>query len=107
MGDNKSFAQTLLDLIPSGEENAITARELASLLNVHWRIVTLTIHLLRCSKKRLIVICGSGKGYFLPANNAELEHFVRQMRSRVKHIRAATRSAERLLKLGGVDDERR
>jgi len=105
MGDNKSFAQTLLDLIPSGEENAVTAKELASLLNCHWRQVTLTINYLRMHD---IVICGTTRsGYFKHTNNEELKHFVFSMHSRARKILAAAESAERLLQTGGIDNERR
>lgn len=94
----KTFASRLLDLIPFGEANAISTKELASLLNCHNRDVTLTVHFLRCKGT---VVCSCQQGYFKPENAEELRHFVATMRSRCKHIRAATSSAERLLKQGG------
>lgn len=96
--DNK-FAKRVYDLIPSGEANAITAAELANILQVPWRIITATIHFLRCKD---FYICSCGKGYFRPENNDELRHFVMMMRSRRKHIKAAAASAEKLLKQGGL-----
>lgn len=104
MSSNKTFASRLLDLIPSGEKNAISTKDLANLLNCHSREITLTMHFLRVKGA---VICSCTKGFFKPENLEETRHFVATMRSRCKHIRAAAASAERLLKLGGVDDERR
>lgn len=94
---SKSFASRLLDLIPSGEANAISTKELASLLNCHGREITLTVHFLRCKG---VVICSCQKGFFRPENRAEIQHFVATMRSRCKHIKAAAASAENLLKKG-------
>lgn len=93
----KPFEKRLLDLIPFGEENAVKARELAKLMNCHTRIITATIHFLRCKGE---VICADTSGFYKPASRAETEHFVRSMRSRCRHIKAASASAERLLKQG-------
>ena len=93
----KTFASRLVDLIPFGEANAISTKELASLLNCHNRDVTLTVHFLRCGGT---VVCSCQQGYFKPENAEELRHFVATMRSRCKHIRAAAASAEKLLKKG-------
>lgn len=94
----KPFEKRLLDLIPCGAENAVTAKELATLMNCHTRIITASIHFLRCTGA---VICADSNGFYKPATREETEHFVRSMRSRCKHIRAAAASAERLLKQGG------
>ena len=104
MKNEKTFASRLLDLIPSGEENAISTKDLANLLNCHSREITLTIHFLRVKGT---VICSCTKGFFKPKNLEETRHFVATMRSRCKHIRAAAASAEKLLKMGGIEDERR
>ena len=93
----KPFEKRLLDLIPCGAENAITAKELATLMNCHTRIVTATIHFLRCKG---VVICADTNGFYKPGNLEETRHFVNSMHSRVKHIRAAAASAEKLLKKG-------
>lgn len=98
----KTFASRLVDLIPFGEANAISTKELASLLNCHGREITLTVHFLRCKG---VVICSCQKGFFRPENAEELRHFVATMRSRCKHIRAAAASAEKLLKKGGCGYE--
>jgi Mn-dependent DtxR family transcriptional regulator len=89
----QTFASRLLDLIPFGEENAVSTKELASLLNCHWREITLTVHYLR---RKGHVICSCQRGFFKPERRDEIEHFVRTMRSRCKHIKAAAASAEKL-----------
>lgn len=93
----KPFEKRLLDLIPFGEENAVKARELAKLMNCHTRIITASIHFLRCTGA---VICADSNGFYKPASRAETEHFVQSMRSRCRHIKAAAASAEKLLKKG-------
>lgn len=93
----KPFEKRLLDLIPCGCENAVTAKELATLMNCHTRIITATIHFLRCKGA---VICADTNGFYKPANREETEHFVRSMRSRCRHIKAASASAEKLLNKG-------
>lgn len=91
----------LFDLLPTGEENAIPGRELARLLKCHYRDVTKSINYLR---QQGAVICSSSAGFFKPADDAELIRFVRTMHSRVREIRAAAASAEKLIiKRGGFD----
>ena len=88
------FLADFLHAIPDGENNAITTRELAHLFDVHPRIVTATVARLR---KMGVVLCSSGAGYFVPADDEELRHFVRQMHSRLREIKLATVSAEKAL----------
>lgn len=96
MNDNTHgiFLADFLRAIPDGEENAVTTRELAHLFDVHPRIVTATVARLR---KMGVVLCSSGAGYFVPADDEELRHFVRQMHSRLREIKLATISAEKAL----------
>ena len=93
----KKNKKRLIDLIPCGAENAVTAKELAALMNCHTRIITASIHFLRCTGA---VICADTNGFYKPATREETEHFVRSMRSRCRHIKAASASAEKLLKKG-------
>lgn len=80
--------------IPDGETNAISTRELAHVFDIHPRVVTSTVAYLR---KHGIVIASSGAGYFFPASDDELRHFVAQMHSRMREIKLATISAEKML----------
>ena len=54
----------VLDFIPEGEQNAISARELSQLLHCHRRKITLAINHLRCNGE---VICSNTHGYYRPA----------------------------------------
>lgn len=89
----------IFDLIPTGEENAIPGRELARLLNCRYRDITLSVN---CLRQQGAVICSCSAGFFKPADDAELLHFVRMMKSRAREIIAASDSAERELKRRGV-----
>ncbi len=88
------FLADFLRAIPDGEKNAVTTRELAHLFDLHPRVITATVARLR---KMGVVLCSSGAGYFVPASDDELRHFVRQMHSRMREIKLATISAEKML----------
>lgn len=84
----------IIDLLQSGEANAKTARDLATITGLTLREVTLQI-----AKERQdgAVILSSGKGYFRPGNTEEVLRFCRTMDSRAKNIYLASRSAKALL----------
>ena len=86
--------ENVLDFIPAGEENAITARDLAALLHCHYRDITSSINYLR---RRGAVICSCQRGFFKPVESDEVSRFVRTMHSRLKQIKIATLSAEKYL----------
>lgn len=81
-------------LLNRGEENAVTARDLAAITGLSVREVTAQI---ARERQAGAVILSSSKGYFLPANNEEILHFVRAMDSRARNIYLATRSAKSIL----------
>lgn len=81
-------------LLNRGEENAVTARDLAAITGHSIREITAQI---ARERQAGAVILSSGKGYFLPANNEEILHFVRAMDSRARNIYLATRSAKSIL----------
>lgn len=91
------LTENILDFIPSGEENAVSARDLAVLLHCHCRDITLSINYLR---RKGAVICSCQRGYFKPVESAEVSRFVRTMHSRLKQIKIATLSAEKYLSGG-------
>lgn len=96
------YITDITDFIPKGEQNAITARELAALLHCHWRDVTRSINYLRQHDD---VICSCARGYFLPVEETEVQRFVRTMKSRQRQIRLATVSAEKRLRLWAIQNE--
>jgi len=88
----------LYNFIQFGRENAQTAKDLTKAMGYkHWREVTLEINRLR---NKGAVICAAGDkpaGYFRPRDPDEARHFVVTMRSRVREIRLAARSAEKYI----------
>lgn len=88
----------ILDVLCKGEENAITAKEIAKLFNCETRAVTQEIHRLRKSGE-VILSSNNGmhNGFFLPSGRDEVERFCRSMHSRMKNIKIATLSAEKYL----------
>ncbi len=88
----------LIDYLSHGEENAYTARDLARLLGWRERDVTRSINALR---KRGTIICSSVNGFFLPADDADISHFVRNMKGRIKDVEMAMKPALDYLENGG------
>lgn len=89
----------LMDFLSTGEDNAITARELSRLLKMSLRDVTVTVNALRKSGE---IICSSGEGFYLPADDTDVKNFVRNMESRIADMRRATKSAKEHLKKVGA-----
>lgn len=81
-------------LIHNGEENAVTARDLAAITGLSVREITAQI---ARERQAGAVILSSGKGYFMPSNEDEILHFIRTMDSRAKQIFLAARSAKAML----------
>ena len=80
-------------------DDPITLKELAAWVGICPREISRMIHQLRVEG---IPILSNGKGYFYSENSSDIKKFVRQMKSRICEINAATRAAEDfLLELGG------
>lgn len=91
--------KVLMEYIPTGKENAIKAKELATLLGLNYRAVTSLIHSLRAGGA---VICSDNSsdcnGFYKPTCKAEIEKFVKQMNSRTIKIKSAVKPAEKALR---------
>lgn len=78
-------------LIPVGRSSALTAGQLADLLEVKPRTVTRYIESLR---RRGVPICGSSDGdnggYYRPANVGELAVYLSEREHRTRNIQAGT-----------------
>ena len=97
--DGEQMKINLMNFLAEGEENAITTRALCTILGWNSREVTLCVNALRRSGK---VICSSERGYFLPADLSDVQHFYRQMQSRQREIAKAAQSARAyILEHGG------
>ena len=94
----------LTDYLSVGKQNAITAKDLARLLGWNERDVTITINALR---KQGELICSSTQsGFWLPADDRDIEQFVRGMQGRIKDMQKAMKPAIEYLKYGGGDIDR-
>ena len=82
--------KALAGMLPEGRENAITAGALAALFNTDARQITRAIEHLR--KREHIPVCAScsgkgyGMGYYLPADERELEEYIHSMARRVTNV---------------------
>lgn len=98
MRNNKPLILT--DFLSVGEENAITAKSLAKILGWNEREITIAVNALR---KQGVFICSSGSGFYLPADDRDIERFVRGMRGRMRDMQRAITPAIDYLKNGGGD----
>ena len=91
----------LTDYLSVGEDNAITATDLARLLGVHKRDVTIMVNALR--KKGEFICSNTQNGFWLPADDRDIERFVRGMQGRIKDMQKSMKPAVDYLKNGGGD----
>jgi len=100
------LCNTLLEHIPFGRENAIPAPELTKRAGYrHIREMTLDIAALRKSGEVILSATDRPFGYFLPADAAECERFVRSMYSRVREIGEAVAGAREYMRGSGTFDD--
>ena len=100
MKQNKPLILT--DYLSVGEQNAITAKDLARLLGWNERDVTITVNALR--KQGELICSNSQSGFWLPADDKDIKSFVRQMNGRIKDMQKAMKPAVEYLKNGGGDN---
>lgn len=78
-------------LLPVGRSSALTARQLADLLDTTPREVTRSIE---ASRRRGVPICasvdGDNGGYYLPANAGELVVYLAERERRTRNIQTGT-----------------
>lgn len=84
----------VLDYLAIGKETAITAREIAALMDVGIRDVTKEINTFR---KRGTLICGNAFGYFYPSTAEDIKEFCQRTNSRIEDMQSIVRPAERYL----------
>lgn len=86
----RSKPLSLTDCLSVGETNAVTAKDLARLLNWRERDVTLTVNALR---KQGELICSGSSGFWLPGDDNDIVMFVHQMQGRIRDMKKATQPA--------------
>ena len=94
----------LTDYLSVGEENAVTAKQLAKYLGWNDRDVTIHINALR--KQGVLICSNTQSGFWLPADDRDVAEFIRQMKGRIKDMQRATKPAIEYLKSknGGGDN---
>ena len=97
MKNNKPL--NLTDYLSIGEQNAITAKELARLLGLNEREITYTVNALR--KKGVLICSNTQSGFWLPADDTDIKDFVGQMNSRIIDMQKAMNPAVEYLNNGG------
>ena len=100
MKQNKPLILT--DYLSVGEENAITCKQLSKYLGLSERDITIQINALR--KKGELICSNTQSGFWLPADDRDIEQFVRQMQGRIKDMQRAMKPAVEYLKNGGGDN---
>ena len=102
MKQNKPLILT--DYLSVGEENALTAKTLSKYLGLSERDITIQI---KKKKKKGELICSNTQsGFWLPADDRDIEQFVRQMQGRIKDMQKAMKPAIEYLNGGGDIDKR-
>ena len=87
MKQNKPLVLT--DYLSVGEENAITCKQLSKYLGLSERDITIHINALR---KKGEFICSGANGFWLPADDRDIEQFVRGMQGRIKDMQRKWKS---------------
>lgn len=76
----------LIDYIPSGAANAVTAEELSILTGLNRRQVTRCIEILRQMGEPICASCSTPMGYYMAENAGELAQYVKALHSRALNI---------------------
>ena len=74
------------ELLTEGRENARTGRELARVLNCDIREVTIQVERERRKGRPICAATGENPGYYLAANDEELEVYCNQLKSRAVEL---------------------
>ena len=100
--ETKTCQIRVSDYLRHGSENPTSRRELEKLLNWRDREVTRAIE---SERRHGIPIAANGRGYFLPANDFELDDYLRRLVHRENEIRK-TRTAVALTLQQSMDIDR-
>jgi len=87
----------IIDYIPTGRNNAISRKQLCEATGLPDRVMRREIE--RARQDYAILNAQDGSGYFQPAKDESYltERWLKQERSREKHVRDSTRGAEKAL----------
>lgn len=86
---------SLLDYIPTGKENAISAPELSK---ANGRNVRVNRNIVLTMRKKGVPICSDEHGYYLPADETECRAYIHAQLSRIGNGYAALKPFRALIK---------
>ena len=99
---------SIFELLPTGEECAISRSELCAITGLNIRNLRALIHKERCDGLQILTNTRTG-GYYKPGNTDETLHFIRSMRRRAAETSAVADAVERAMmdeagqtRIGGV-----
>jgi len=86
----------IIDYIPTGRDNAISRKQLCTITGLPDRLMR---HEIEKARKDYVILNIDGSGYFRPVEGEAylVERWLKQERSRERHVRDSTRGAERAL----------
>ena len=76
----------IFEVLAEGAENARTGKEICKLLNITARDLTAAIERERRQGQPICASTGSNPGYFLAANQEEMQHYSRSLLHRAGEI---------------------
>lgn len=85
----------IYEILPAGRENALTGRTLADMFKCDIRIITAQIEKERRDGHP---ICATKQGYFLPANNGELQAYCDRLKGRAVELFKTRQALIRVLR---------
>ncbi len=87
----------IVEYLPKGKANAISTHDLVQLTGVR-DIRALRSVVAKARNAGEVIASSSAGGYFVPADNIELEEFIRTLDSKARSIMVALQSARKMLK---------
>lgn len=93
--NENSLTAHILAVIGTGEENAVTSRQIQRAFGVNQRELRKIVE--KCRKSGVFILA-SDQGYFYPASKDELQRFIRRESNRVKNQCIAIAPLKRYLK---------
>ena len=88
----------IYEILPAGRENALTGRELATMFNCDIRAITIQIERERRDGHPICAASGENPGYFLPADNEELETYCKRLKGRAIELFKTQRALNKVLR---------
>lgn len=99
---------SVLDFIPSGAANAVTAERIAEQMGIEVRAVRRLVQVERLKGWPICASCEEPLGYFMATESAEVEKYVKSLKRRLRNIIATYTAMQGMLDgmtgQGRIDD---